>query len=401
MPVLDDFNHFDGRHWETGSVHNYYAYRGVTAPHTGEPYSEALMLGVSGGAVMGYFSFAYQGYDPHVAILTRNTFDPLDTLLQRLGVPQTVRQTASADRAAANLLDSLENGLPALVWADVFSLPYNATPDDQEMWIMMPIVVYGLDEAQERVWIADRARVPLSITSSELGLARSRVKKSKHRLVTLDPPNPDRLPAAVRAGIEACLQLYEGQPPRGPGANFGFNAFERWASLLTRPGAKQSWAKVFPPGRAMYAGLTSAYDSLAISGKGGPADRELFADFLEEAGLILEKPGLQEAAAGFRGSAEAWEAFLQALLPDEIAPFRETRDLMARRHRLFLDEGGDSLAQRQSINARLAEIKEQVSKDFPLEEAGVQAMSRDLADRLLAIRDLEQEAVAAIKAALA
>ena len=69
MPILADYNHFGGRHWETGSVHNYYAYRGVTAPHTGEPYSEALLMGVSGGAVMGYFAFAYEGYDPMARIL--------------------------------------------------------------------------------------------------------------------------------------------------------------------------------------------------------------------------------------------------------------------------------------------------------------------------------------------
>jgi hypothetical protein len=51
-----------GRHWETGSVCNYFAYRGVKAPHTGQPYSEALLLGVSGGSSWGIF-FAYKGYD--------------------------------------------------------------------------------------------------------------------------------------------------------------------------------------------------------------------------------------------------------------------------------------------------------------------------------------------------
>ena len=74
MPTLTDYQHFDGRHHETGTIHNYFAYTGVAAPHTGRPYSEALLLGVSGGIVMGYFTFAYKGYDPHVALLTRNTF---------------------------------------------------------------------------------------------------------------------------------------------------------------------------------------------------------------------------------------------------------------------------------------------------------------------------------------
>lgn len=86
MMRLSNYQHFIGRHWGTGSVCNFYAYRGLIAPHTGQHYSEALLLGISGGIVMGYFQFAYEGYNLHVAILTRNTFDPLDTLLNRLGV---------------------------------------------------------------------------------------------------------------------------------------------------------------------------------------------------------------------------------------------------------------------------------------------------------------------------
>ncbi|MCA9971464.1 MAG: hypothetical protein KC425_14665, partial [Anaerolineales bacterium] len=77
MTTLPTYNQFDGRHWETGTVRNFFAYRGVTAPHTGRPYSEALLLGVSGGLALGHFTFAYEGYDPQCNILTRNTFDPL------------------------------------------------------------------------------------------------------------------------------------------------------------------------------------------------------------------------------------------------------------------------------------------------------------------------------------
>ena len=105
MVQLAGYQHFIGRHWETGSVCNFYAYRGVKAPHTGREYSEALLLGVSGGIVMGYFSFAYSGYDPHVAILTRNTFDPLDTLLQRLGVEQEILQTGDPARGLAQFAE--------------------------------------------------------------------------------------------------------------------------------------------------------------------------------------------------------------------------------------------------------------------------------------------------------
>lgn len=43
-------------------------------------HSKRCCWGISGGIVMGYFTFAYAGMIPHVALLTYNTFD-LNTLL--------------------------------------------------------------------------------------------------------------------------------------------------------------------------------------------------------------------------------------------------------------------------------------------------------------------------------
>ena len=271
MAKLDNYDQFDGLHWETGSVRNHLAHRGAKTPHTGEPYTEALLLGVSGGAAMGYFSFAYKGYDPEARILTRNTFDPMDTMLARLGVIQTVRQTSSPAKAVANLLDSLEEGLPPIVWADLWSMPYNALPGDQGMWAMFPLVVYGYQEQEDTVWIADRARVPLTVTTAELAAARSRVKKQKNRILTLEPPNPDKLPDAVREGIWNCIRLYTEKPPKGSRNNFGFAAYDRWGDLLVKPKMRMSWAQEFPPGARMYAGLKSAYNDIALFGKDGNA----------------------------------------------------------------------------------------------------------------------------------
>lgn len=128
--------------------------------HPNKPFTEAMLLGISGGAVMGYFSFAYEGYDPHVAILTRNTFSPIETTLERLGVEQTSLQTNKPDKALADLINTLEDGIPPIIWADMFSLPYNMLPYDEGMWQMFPIVVYGYEADIGTVWIADRARVP-------------------------------------------------------------------------------------------------------------------------------------------------------------------------------------------------------------------------------------------------
>ena len=151
-----------GRHWETGSIHNALAMQGVKAPHTGEPYSEALLLGISGGIAFGYFTFEYKGYLPHVAILTRNTFDPFSTMLERLGIAQDVQQTSKPEIAEKNLQDTLESGLYPLVWADQFSLPYNDLTSDAAMWGMMPLLVIGSDG--KSVTVADRSSRPLTLS---------------------------------------------------------------------------------------------------------------------------------------------------------------------------------------------------------------------------------------------
>ncbi len=101
MPILHNYSQFNGRHWETGSVHNVLAYQGIEVPETGQPISEAMLMGISGGAAFGYFIFEYMGSDPYVSLLSRNTFNPLDTLLERLAIPQDLFHTTDASKAGS------------------------------------------------------------------------------------------------------------------------------------------------------------------------------------------------------------------------------------------------------------------------------------------------------------
>ncbi|MEZ4663981.1 MAG: BtrH N-terminal domain-containing protein [Caldilineaceae bacterium] len=405
MPTLTNYTQFNGFHWETGTIRNYWDYVGIKAPHTGQPYSEALLMGVSGGAVMGYFSFAYAGYPPHVALLTRNTFDPMERLLQRLGVVQNVLHTSKPEKGRQNLLDTLADGTPAIVWADMFGLPYNALKYDDGWWAMMPILVYGYDESADTVHIADRAAVPLTVSTGELAAARARVKKDKFRVLTLDMPDPDKLAEAVSAGIWDAINLFTEKPPKGSRNNFGLQAFEWWAKLLTQPKQRMSWEKEFPTGPKMVAGLTTTYNHIMLFGKSAgvtddAAERLMYADFLDEASVILNKPDLQTVANQFRRSAAAWRALANMLLPDEIAPFKQIRELKLRIHQLFLQNGGAALAQRRAQKAQLQALEEAAGNDFPLDAAGVTNMRAALAEQVLAIRGLEEKAVMNLRSAM-
>lgn len=389
MPVLPNYNHFAGRHYETGTIHNYYAYLDVKAPHTNQPYSEALFLGVSGGITFGYFSFAYEGYDPHVALLTRNTFDPLNTMLSRLGIIQELRHTTKAEKGIANLLDVLEDGTPAIVWADMWSMPYNAMTFDEGMWGMRPLIVYGYDKEENQVWIADRADVPLIVTTEELATARARVKKDKFRVATLDMPNPEKLASAVSAGIWDTIKLFTEKPPRGSKKNFGFAGYQHWIELLTKPKARQSWAKEFPPGVKLYAGLTTAFDHMGTTGILKDGDRTIYADFLEEAAILLEKPALNEVAKICRESSTAWVTLGSKLLPDAVPFLREARELTSQKRSLFLAQGNDGLAKIEQINERLRAIRQTMDDDFPLSESEILELQKNIAAAIERIHDVE------------
>jgi len=404
MPVLPRFDQFEGRHWETGSVSNALAYAGARVPQTKQRYSEALLLGISGGAAFGYFVFDYKGHDPHVALLSRNTFDPLQTLLERLAIPQDLFQTSDPKKGERNLIEVLESGRPAIVWADAFSLPYNSPAADQAIWGMLPILVYGHEDG--KAYIADRSGKPLSSTADELARARARVKKDKFRVLALGAPDPKKLPGAIQKGIWQCIELFTEPPPKGTRDNFGFAAYQKWANMLTNTRNPQSWERLLAPGSRMYAALAGSEHQPGAFGwaRTFPSnqvdDRKLYADFLDEAALILRKPKLKPAGEKFRASSAAWEELTEALLPDEVPLFKETRQLLLRKRDLFINKGEAALEERKVISARLAEIRANIDKKFPLSAEDVAGLRGRLAEQVLKVSEIERQAIELMQAAM-
>ncbi len=398
MTFLSDYNQFAGTHWETGSIHNHLAAQGFKVPQTGKPLSEAMLLGISGGLVFGYFFFSYEGLGPQVALLTRNTFDPVETLLSRLGVIQTVKQTTNAEKGRQNLLDCLDNGIAPIVWADMFMMPH-ATIKMPEMWGMMPLNVYGY--GADVTHVADRAQVGLTVPTDVFDAARSRVKKDKHRLLTLSAPNWDKLPTAIAAGLQQTVALFLEKPPKGSKNNFGAAAYQNWIKLLTKPKTAKSWAKVLPAGPAMYAGQVDVFDRSATFGQAtGGAEREMYADFLDEASTVLQRPELAEISLNFRESAMLWRQLGKIVLPNTVDIFGKTRALIEKRRDVFHLKGSAAIAEIDAISAELQTIREQMKTDYPLDEAQAETMRQDMAATIAEIHDLELSGIQALQAAI-
>jgi len=101
--VLQDYAQFGGKHCETGTLKNVLAHLGVTAPHTGKPFSEEMLLGIGGGIGMSYWLFQF-GKTPFFFIGTRYAEKGpgalfLQTIGKRLGLPMTVHETGAPSAA--------------------------------------------------------------------------------------------------------------------------------------------------------------------------------------------------------------------------------------------------------------------------------------------------------------
>jgi hypothetical protein len=362
-----------------------------------------MLLGISGGITTGYFLFHYQAYDPQFVLLTRNTFDPFQALLERMGVAQTILQTTSEKKALSNLLGILEDGRPAIVFADYTLLDYNAINKDPGYWAMHPIVVYGHDGGQ--AYIADRSSQPLSVSAEMLAAARGRVKKEKYRVIALEAPVAEKLPSAVQQGIWDCIRLFTEAPPHGTRKNFGLSALEHWANMLTNTRNPQGWARYFPDGRGLFSALAGSgvfpgmYEWIGGWGDGG-AERGRYADFLEEAAALLDKPVLRIAAEKFRKSHGAWIELRALCLPDQVPLFAEAKQLLNQRYTAFIEEGRVARDRILDINARLKALLDEAGRHFPLTVAETTRFREDMSKQLLVIRELEVEAVKAMKTAI-
>jgi hypothetical protein len=398
MVSVESYAQFGGIHWETGSLRNVLAHKGIHNPHTGQPFSEAMLFGLTGGVAVMYFMFEYEGQPPQLYIGTRYPFDPLDRVIDRLGLIAVVSETTSQKRAVDNLLSVLATGEPAIVWADMFQLRYNALPSGGFPG-MHPVVVYGYNSDTGEIRIADRSSVPLTATTGEVSAARAAQGNLENRILIVDIPEKriKNLGKAIRDAIKACILLYTDKPPKGPSSNFGFKALDKWADLIVNERKQKGWKKLFANRAQLYEALKSVYTQIENAGNGGGASRPTYATFLDEAAEVLGKPALVEVAEEFQMAGEKWTELAVAVLPEEVESLRETRDLILRRGQIFRAMGQAALPEMDQIAIRLNELRDEVGRSFPLSNGEVDDLLSNLQAGIHRIREVEEGAVKSLK----
>ena len=379
---------------EVASLANAFANRGITDPATGEPISEALVLGVGGGLGAGYILWEFSHYKggPRRAVTLgfRNQWQYPDRWMvkvcQRLGIEAHVHETAGTAKAQAQLDDALESGIPAVAFVSTADLPHWHLPADQSGRAGQPITVYG--KVGDRYLIDDRNRARLTIGAEELAEARARIPSYKNRLVVADPAatelEAERLTAAVREGLEEQVAHLSAKS-----ASFSLPAFDKWARTLTDSRNAKSWPNVFADGDVVEA-LASVVEQVDDGCMWGGTLRRQYAAFLADAGRILDAD-FSDAARAYETAADRW-AEVAAVCRTVPAVDEAARLGLKRREAVARGDAGD-----RSAKAASASLESLLGSAGPLPPDAIARLFGDLSEALRAAVSAEREALETLR----
>jgi hypothetical protein len=256
------------------------------------------------------------------------------------------------------------------------------------------VVVYSIDTDRGVALLGDLADEPVEIPLAALAEARARIKSQKHRILTIAAGAGDfDLESAVRDGLRATVSGFAKAKKR----NFSLGAFKDWADRLHGSSAKDSWDKIFPPGRLLWSGLLSIHDYIEHYGTGGGLMRPMFAEFLNEAAEATGDARLRELGERYVELGRGWSALADQALPSEVPAFREAKALLASKVELRLSGGApDEIGE---VWTRLGEMAAEADERFPMTAAHADALRRDLKARVLELYEQEVAAASALATA--
>ena len=116
-----------------------------------------------------------------------------------------------------------------------------------------------------------------------------------------------------------------------PIKNLGLAGIQKWAEVVVK------WPEQFK-GMNLFGALMNGFMYIEIGGTGGSALRSMYAQFLEEASAIMNKPALNEVARMMRQSAAVWSESASGFLPDSWPNLGGTRQLIVEKNKLFEEQ---------------------------------------------------------------
>ncbi len=386
---------YGGIYPNTAVMKNILAAQGVTAPHNGQPYSEAMLLGIGGGLGAGYILWEFKSHGSASIVMGftnrwNYVAERMTLLCQRLGYEPTVQETSGVKAAAAYLQAALDAGAPFVAWTDKACLPHHALPERLKGYDIHVVGVHGTDGDQ--IIVDDLAEKLFTVPRDVFAEARNQIPSDKNRLLITGKSSAIDLPAAVMTGLRDHVEHLERDSE-----SFSLPVYKKWAKLMTDAKNKKGWPTVFKSRNGLYGTLRSVHEGITLNSSDGYGLRALYADFLDEAAPIVNKPALRDAANAYRKAGDVWVAAAEAALPDSVPLLAETKSLMQARYDHYNHNRIDAL---RDTMTKLNALEEAHKQEFPLDDAAVIALFADLSDKLNAVYEAEVAALAVLSEAL-
>ncbi|WP_329486349.1 BtrH N-terminal domain-containing protein [Kitasatospora sp. NBC_01246] len=366
-----------GAHCETASMRKQLAAHDL-------PISEAMLFGVAGG-----INFMHMPAPPGGRGFTGGRNGPFPEFTRRMaagvGLDLEVAVTDDPERAWGDLLAELDLGRPAVVYADLFHLPYfQAT----RHFGGHAIVVVGHDRDDDTVTVSDRPARAQTLTTAELATARASGHQPfppRHALLRADwkaarYPTEDDIRQGIRWSCRAMLHP--------PVPSFGLRGLDSYGAGLRHLLLSDT------PAAAVVDELAGAYVDFELAGTGGNAFRNLFRTFLTEAAELTGDHRLADAALLCADSAGRWERVIALLLPDWTPAFTELGAAYRAREAELLDGGAAALARAALLGERLPDLRAAAAAGLaPVRER----LAGELRAALASVAETERELFALLR----
>ncbi|WP_316525662.1 BtrH N-terminal domain-containing protein [Kitasatospora brasiliensis] len=364
-------DHEAGAHCETAAMRTRLAAHGLDL-------SEAMLFGLAGG-----INFMHMPPPPGGRGFTGGRNGPFPEFTRRMaagiGLDLDVAVTDDPERARQGLRAELDRGGPAVVYVDLFHLPYfHAT----RHFGAHAVVVLDHDEQTGTVTVADRPALPQTITTAQLATARASTHQPfppRHALLCADwkaarPPAEADIRQGIRYSCRAMLS-----PPVPTFGLRGLEAFGAGLRHLLRSDTQPL---------DVVEQLAGSYVDFELAGTGGNAFRNLFQAFLAESAELTGDHRLADAALLCADSAGRWERLLGLLLPDWTPAFAELGETYRAKEAEFLTGTARSTAAAARLGERLPALREAAAGELaPVRER----LAEELAEALRAIAETERE----------
>ena len=354
--------------------------------------TEEMLFGLGGGLGLTYFLFDLHGYHP-IVVGTRYHASEAETpvfvmqMCDAWGATTELKHSSSQGASTKGLTKMLEDGYTPIIWVDVTKLPYMFLSGRPNMY--HTIIVYEKD-GNEFI-VGDLGESVARISVEEMEEARHSHYAPKFRSLTLKdaPAKPDLREVLTERIRLMCSQMIEGLGI----ANFGLEAFKKWAEMLTNTKNKKGWSNCFTEGPALHRAMSSVYGQIELRGFGGSAFRGMYADFIDQSAGVLKKPGLKKVTDQFRKAEASWHKIALAALPDSLPILKETRDVFDRRATLLQKPRTPKIDDElDSLRTRLKELRESSAKDLALPPADKLELFSGIRSRVLETEAIERAA---------